>query len=158
MHQNLKMAASLYVACWLGISSADELQASISVPLRLTLENCNNKAQPSERLTCSLMLHDMLCYSSVMKSALAMDDDRKRCLSEADNPIFMGYLQDSLAAAQDNIELTHQLNAAYQQWQHNISTLSPLPLEPEYQYKVRRDANRQTLLFKIVSSPMEKIK
>ena len=43
-----------------------------------------------------------------------------------------------------------QLHEVYEQWQHNVENMSPQPLEPEYQFKLRRDINSQKLMLKLI--------
>ena len=121
-----------------------------SPTLRITIQSCEHSANQRTKLACALMLHDSLCYSSVIKGGLDLDDDRHQCILEADNPLFKGYLTAALKENASNELMQKQLHEVYEQWQHNVENMSPQPLEPEYQYKLRRDINSQKLMFKLM--------
>lgn len=149
MNRYLTTAAIVYVVYVLTISLVlAEVPNSLSVPLKWTMQSCGNQSSRQETLTCALMMHDMLCYSSVMQSAMDVDDDRKQCLTEADNPVLADYLQSALVESKDKPEVQQQLKEIYRQWQQNIKNMQPQPLEPEYQYKLRRDRDQQQLFLK----------
>lgn len=147
MRKLLKTVIVLFFVIWLPIAKS-EVQ---SLPMRLTIQNCEHRAAYRERFTCAIMMHDTMCFSSVIKGALDINDDRKHCMTEADTPIFKKYLNDALEENKNNSTMQAQMQDAYKQWQHNISTLAPQPLEPEYQFKLRRDTNSQALLFKLLA-------
>lgn len=135
------------------VNMASSNAETLSIPLTMAIENCADRQSDLERLTCALVVHDALCYSSVIESALAIDDDRRLCLSDLDNPMFQTYLKKALQAVEKR-ELKEPLLAAYQQWQHNIATMLPMPLEPEYQFQMRRNANEQVFLYKVLKIPI----
>jgi hypothetical protein len=122
----------------------------LSEPLKLAIENCSESVSKEERFACSLMMHDMLCYTSVMQTALSLTDDRRHCLSDQENPIFKQYLKEALQEMNKEEPKKKQLQTAYQQWQYNITNLPPQNLEPEYQFKLRRETNSQQLLLKLI--------
>jgi hypothetical protein len=136
----------LFIAISAQVNYANELSA----PLQMAIESCNDNSSKEERFACSLMMHDMLCYNSVMQTALSLNDDRHKCLSDQENPIINQYLKDALKEINQDESLKKQLHSAYKQWQYNITNMQPQHLEPEYQFKLRRDKNNQALIFKLI--------
>ena len=142
----IKVTAGILFTINFSLASAIEQ----SPALRLTLKSCEHSANQRTKLACVLMLHDSLCYSSVIKGGLDLDDDRHQCILEADNPFFKDYLTSALKEYASNEQMQKRLHEVYEQWQHNVENMSPQSLEPEYQFKLRRGVNSQQLMFKLM--------
>lgn len=133
-------------SCWLPGVNAEEQ----SVPMRLAIQGCEQSPTHREQLACMLMMHDMMCFSSVIKGAVDFNDDRRQCMTESENVTIKKYFSDAMEENKNDPTRKALLQEVYKQWQYKISTLASQPLEPEYQFKLRRDTNSQALLFKLL--------
>jgi hypothetical protein len=146
IHSFIKAAAGILFTINCSVASTNEQ----SPALQMTIQSCEHSANQRTKLACVLMMHDSLCYNSIIKGALDLDDDRHQCILEAGNPLFKDYLTAALKENTGNELMQKQLHETYEQWQNNVENMSPQPLEPEYQFKLRRDSNSQKLMFKLM--------
>lgn len=152
LSQNLSICSLIKIIVGIVFSISLSLANALekSPALRMTIQSCEHSGNHTEILACALMMHDSLCYTSVVKSGLDIDDDRNQCTLEANNTVFKGYLTSALKENTGNDPRQKQLYEVYKQWQHNVENIPPKSLEPEYQFKLRRDINSQQLMFKMM--------
>lgn len=119
---------------------------AVSFALESAVEGCASMPNQRSVFGCVVQMHEMLCASTVIDGVVIPGQDRMECLGEVTSPTIRALYDKALAtSANDGSARLQQCHAA---WKKSVSQILPFDLEPQYQYKLRRDILEQDVLYK----------
>jgi hypothetical protein len=115
-----------------------------------TADQACQEDDPTKKLSCIVITHDMLCYSSVIKGAILPGQNRGDCLMDVNNQEVKLIYEKAKSKLTGDKDKLAKLDGLYEQWRKNTLEMMPKELEPQYQFELRRKTNEQALIYKSI--------